>query len=199
VLGFVLIALVYVQMGFLDLSRIGYAEKAVIQGDSFFPLTGLITIDGLINLRFDIVWEAIRHLIMPVLTLAAFYMASIILVTRSSVSEELQKEYVLFAKGMGLKDKRILFTYALRNAMLPAMTHSALTAAQLLTGVFVVEAIFNWNGVSNLLSQTIGIGFPDVDLAMGFCVYSVVVVLSIVFILDLVQGLIDPRVRLGKE
>lgn len=199
VLGFVLIAIIYVQMGFLDLSRIGYAEKAIIQGGEFWPVTGLITIDGLLNFRFDIAWQAVRHLILPVATLVAFYLATLVLVTRASVTEELQKEYVLLAKGLGLKDRRILFTYALRNAMLPGLTHSALTAAQLVTGVYVVEAIFNWHGVSELITESMGTGLPDVDLALGFCVYSVIVVLSIVFILDLVQGFVDPRIRLGKE
>ncbi len=199
VMGFVLIAVVYVQMHLLDLSRIGYAEKAIIQGDEFWPLTGLIVFDGMLNLRFDIVWQAIRHLIMPVSTLVAYYLASLILVTRASVTEELQKEYVLLAKGLGLKDSRILFTYALRNAMLPGLTHSALTAAQLVTGVYVVEAIFNWHGISDVLLQSMGSGIPDVSLALGFCVYSVIVVLSIALIIDIGQGLVDPRIRLGSD
>ncbi len=199
VLGFALIAIIYVQLGFLDLSRIGYAERAVIQGGEFWPATGLITIDGLLNLRFDITWQAVRHLIMPVATLAAFYLATLVLVTRASVTEELQKEYVLLAKGLGLKNRRILFAYALRNAILPGLTHSVLTAAQLVTGVYVVEAIFNWHGVSELITESMGSGLPDVNLALGFCVYSVIVVLSIVFILDLVQGFVDPRIRLGRE
>jgi peptide/nickel transport system permease protein len=199
VLGFLLIALVYVQLHFLDLSRIGYAEKAIIQGDGFFALTGLIVVDSLLNLRFDIVWQAIRHLIMPVSTLVALYLATTILVTRASVTEELQKEHVLVAKGLGLKDSRILFTYALRNAMLPGLTHSALTAAQLVTGVYVVEAIFNWHGISDLLLESMGSGIPDVSLALGFCVYSIVVVLSIALILDIVQALVDPRIRLGND
>lgn len=199
ILGFVLIAVIYVQMGFLDLSRIGYAEKSIIQSDGFWSLTGLITIDGLLNLRFDIVWEAIRHLAMPVATLVAFYLATLVLVTRASVNEEIQKEYILLAKGMGLKDRRILFTYALKNAMLPGLAYSALTSAQLITGVFVVEAIFNWHGVSELVTDSMGSGIPDVNLALGFCVYSVVVVLSIVLVLDIIQAFVDPRVRLGRN
>jgi peptide/nickel transport system permease protein len=199
VLGFVMIAIIYVQMGFLDLSRIGYAEKTIIQGSEFWPVTGLITVDGILNFRFDIAWQAVRHLAMPVTTLVAFYLATLVLVTRASVTEELQKEYVLLAKGLGLKDLKILFTYALRNAMLPGLTHSALTAAQLITGVYVVEAIFNWHGVSEIITQSMGSGLPDVNLALGFSVYNVIVVLSIVFILDLVQGVVDPRVRLGEE
>lgn len=199
VLGLVLIAIIYVQLGFLDLSRIGYAEKAVIQSDGFLPLTGLITIDGLLNLRLDITWQALRHLVMPVVTLAALHLATLILVTRTSVSEELQKEYVLVAKGMGLKDRRILFVFALRNALLPALTHSALTAAQLVTGVYVVEAIFNWHGASELITESMGSGIPDIQLALGFSVYSIIVVLGIVLLLDIVQALVDPRIRLGRE
>jgi ABC-type dipeptide/oligopeptide/nickel transport system permease component len=199
VLGLMLIAIIYAQLGLLDLSRIGYAEKTVIQGNSFFPLTGFITFDSLFNLRFDILWEAIRHLLMPVATLAGLNLATLILITRASVTEELQKEYTLVAKGMGLRDWRILFNFALRNALIPALTHSALTAAQLVTGVYVVEAIFNWHGVSELITDSMGSGFPDIQLALGFSVYSIIVVLGIVFVLDLVQGLVDPRVRVGKE
>jgi peptide/nickel transport system permease protein len=199
ILGFVMIAIIYVQMGFLDLSRIGYAEKTILQGSEFWPATGLITVDGILNFRFDIAWQAVRHLAMPLTTLVAFYLATLVLVTRASVTEELQKEYVLLAKGLGLNDTKILFTYALRNAMLPGLTHSALTAAQLITGVYVVEAIFNWHGVSEIITQSMGIGLPDVNLALCFCVYNVIVVLSIVFILDLLQGVVDPRVRLGVE
>lgn len=194
VLGLALIAICYVQLGLFDLSRIGYAEKAIIQGDTFWSLTGLITIDGLLNFRPDISWQAIRHLVLPVVSLAMLHFATLSLVTRSSVAEELQKEYVLLAKSVGVRDRRILFGYALRGALLPALTHTALTAAQVVTGVYVVEAIFNWHGVSELLTQSLG-GIPDVPLALGFSVYSVIVVLCIMFILDVIQGLVDPRVR----
>ncbi len=196
VLGLVLISIVYVQLGFFDLSRIGYAEKAVIQSDAFTSLTGLITVDGLLNGRLDIFWQAIRHLVLPVITLSALHLASLTLVTRSTVVEELQKEYILLARGIGLKDRLILFRYALKNALVPALNHSAVTAAQVMTGVYVVEAIFNWHGVSELLIQSLG-SIPDVDLALGFSVYSIVVVLVIVLVLDIVQGIVDPRVRAG--
>lgn len=194
VLGLALIAICYVQLGLFDLSRIGQVEKAVIRGEGFWPLTGMITIDGLLNFRPDISWQAIRHLVLPVVTLGALHLATLTLVTRASVAEELQKEYVLMAKGLGLRESRILFGYALRGALLPALTHTALSAAQVVTGVYVVEAIFNWHGVSELLTKSLG-GSPDVHLALGFSVYSVIVVLTIMLILDILQSLVDPRVR----
>lgn len=198
VLGLVLIAIVYVQLGMFDLSRLGYLEQSIIQNPDYWQLTGFITIDGLINLRPDITWQGIRHLVLPVATLITLHLASLILVTRNSVSEELQKEYILLARGVGMRDRAILFRYALRNALLPALTHSALAAAQVMTGVYVVEAIFNWHGVSELLTESLG-SIPDVDLALGFCVYSILVVLSIMLLLDIVQGLVDARLRLGKN
>ncbi len=198
ILGLILITIFYVQLGWFDLSRIGYQESALIRSDQFLAPTGFITLDGLLNLRPDISWEAVRHLVLPVITLAAFHLASLILVTRASVIEELQKEYLLLARSIGMKDRKILFRYALRNALLPALTHTGLTAAQLVTGVFVVEVIFNWNGVSELLTKSLGT-IPDVPLAMGFAVYSVVVVLAVTFVLDIIQGLADPRLHLGEQ
>lgn len=197
VLGLGLIAICYVQLGLFDLSRIGYQEQAIMRSAEFWPITGFITLDGLLNLRPDITWQAIRHLVLPVATLITLHLATLILVTRNSVAEELQKEYVLLARGVGMRDRSILFRYALRNAMLPALTHSALTAAQVMTGVYVVEAIFNWHGVSELLTDSLG-GIPDVQLALGFSIYSILVVLGIMLLLDIVQGFIDPRVRQGK-
>lgn len=197
ILGLMFIAIVYVQMGLFDLSRIGYQEQAIIQSQDFWPITGFITLDGLLNFRPDISWQGLRHLVLPVATLITLHLSSLILVTRNSVAEELQKEYILLARGVGMRDRNILFRYALRNALLPALTHSALTAAQVVTGVYVVEAIFNWHGVSELLTDSLG-SIPDVDLALGFCVYSILVVLSIMLVLDIVQGLVDPRVRQGK-
>jgi len=82
--------------------------------------------------------------------------------------------------------------------LLPALTHSALTAAQVVTGVYVIEAIFNWHGVSELLTRSLS-GIPDVSLALGFSVYSVIVVLVIMLVLDILQGVADPRVRQEKN
>jgi len=196
ILGLMLISVVYVQLGLFDLSRISYREKAVIQSEEFSSYTGFITVDGILNGRLDITWQAIRHLVLPVVTLSALHLASITLVTRVTVLEQLQQEYVLMAKGMGLRRRRILFRYALNNAMVPVLTHSALTAAQVITGVYVIEAIFNWHGVSELLTLSLG-GVPDVNLALGFSTYSIMVVLSMVLLLDIAQAAVDPRVREG--
>jgi ABC-type dipeptide/oligopeptide/nickel transport system permease component len=198
IFGLILITIFYVQIGWFDLSRIGYAESAIIRSDEFHSLTGFITFDGMINLRPGISWEAVRHLVLPVLTLSAFHLASLILVTRASVSEELQKEYLLLARSLGMRDRHILFHHALRNALVPVLNHTAFTAAQVMTGVFVVEVIFNINGISELLTKSLGT-IPDVPLALGVCVYSVIVVLSITLVLDVIQGLVDPRLRIGEE
>jgi peptide/nickel transport system permease protein len=196
ILGLVLIAIVYVQLGLFDLSRIGYAEGAIIRSEDFWQATGLITVDGLLNGRPDITWEALRHLVLPATTLAALHLATLFQVTRSGVVEELQRDYINLAKSMGLGSQRILFGHALKNALLPAFTHAAVTATQLVTGVFVVEVVFNWHGVSELVVDSLGL-IPDVNLALGLSIYSVLVVLALALLLEMIQGLIDPRLRLG--
>jgi peptide/nickel transport system permease protein len=198
ILGIILITVLYVNAGWFGLSRIGIDEAQFIRSDQFNVVTGFLTIDGLINLRPDISWQAIRHLVLPVSTLAAFHFASLTLVTRAVVSEELHKEYLLLARSIGMRDRSILYRYALRNTLVPVLTHTALTAAQVVTGVYVVEVIFNFNGISELLTKSLG-PFPDVPVAMGASVYGVVVVLILTLILDLIQVIADPRLRMGND
>jgi peptide/nickel transport system permease protein len=196
ILGILLITVFYVNAGWFGLSRLGINESQYIRSDQFNSLTGFITIDGLINLRPDISWAAVQHLVLPVATLAAFHLATLTLITRASVKEELQKEYLLLARCLGLRDRNILFRYALHNALVPTLTQTAFTAAQVVTGVYVIEVIFNINGVSELLTKSLG-PFPDVPVAMGVCVYSVIVVLVLTLIFDLIQMIADPRLRTG--
>jgi len=155
----------------------------------------LLTIDGLLNGRLDISLDAIRHLVLPVVTLSLFHWATLGRVTRTSVIEELDKDYIVAAHARGLSPRRILWGHVLRNAAVPGLTSSALSAASLITGVYVVEVVFGWPGVSKLITDSMW--QPDVALAAGFAVYSVLAVLSLMVLLDIIQAIVDPRLREG--
>jgi ABC-type dipeptide/oligopeptide/nickel transport system permease component len=191
-----LLAIFYVGLGWLAPERLSIPNSQVIKSAGFHTYTGLLTLDGLINGRFSITVDALRHLILPVLTLSLVHWAMLGRVTRALSIEELEKEYVMAAKSRGLSNHALVWSHAFPNILAPALASSALSAAALFTGVFVVEVIFNFKGISEIavssISQT-----PDAPAVLGFAIYSVLVVLTIMLVLDITQAIVDPRIREG--
>lgn len=194
ILALVLMTVFYVNLGWFTPERLDYQYLSVIQGESFHSLTGLITIDAFLNGRYDVLENALRHLAMPAVTLSLFHWATLGRLTRSIVSEQRHKEYIVSARARGLAERRILWVHAFRNALAPALISMGLSAATLMTGVFVVEIIFSLNGISEVITHAMS-GIPDAPAALGFAVYSVILVLLLMFVLDVIQAIIDPRVR----
>ncbi|MBN1177862.1 MAG: ABC transporter permease [Anaerolineae bacterium] len=201
IMGLVLLAIFYVGLHWFPPGRISLAYGIDIRADSFRTITGLLTIDALLNSRPDIAFDALRHLALPVFSLSLAHWATLTRVTRTAIIEELDKDYVVAARGRGLSQALAVWRHALRNAMVPALNSSALSAAALVTGVFVIEVIFSLPGVSEPLTQSAQVyaSFfaPDVAVAMGFAVYGVLMVLPLMIVLDFLQAMVDPRIREG--
>lgn len=193
ILGLVLMSFLYVGLHWFLPGFLGMSESLVLRSPSFRSYTGLITIDGLLNGEVGVTLDALRHLAMPVLTLSFFHWATLGRVTRAATIEEMDKGYVTAAHARGLPPRRILWGHVVPNVLVPGLTSSATSAASLVTGVYVVEVVFGWPGVSKLI--TYSIWQPDVALAAGFAVYSVLAVVCIMIVLDVVQVLVDPRFR----
>ena len=195
ILGLMMISFLYVGLRWFAPGRLSADVDTFVKSPAFHGYTGLVTIDGLLNGRPDITLDAFKHLAMPVLTLSALHWATVGRVTRASMLEELHKEYVVAAEARGLPARRVVWRHALRNVLVPALTTSALSAASLMTGVYVIEVVFNFHGVSELIVGSASFGIPDAPSALGFAVYSVMVVLIVMFSLDVIQAVIDPRLR----
>jgi peptide/nickel transport system permease protein len=194
ILALIFIAIFYVQLDWFAPARVSNQTRFEIRDDSYRKPTGFITLDALVNGRYDIFEEALRHLAMPVMTLSLYHWATLGRLTRSTIIETRKKEYIVSARARGVVERRVLWHHAFRNALAPALTSMGLSAASLLTGVFVVEIIFGINGVSEVITKATS-GIPDAPAALGFAVYSVIMVLILMFVLDLVQAILDPRVR----
>ena len=194
VLSIVLMAIFYVGLHWFPPDRLGYEAKMVVDSPSFITYTGLLTIDGLLNRQFDISLDAARHLILPVITLSLVHWATLGRVVRATMIEEMQKEYVTAAKSRGLSDRTILWRHPFPNVIAPALASSALSAAALFTGVFVVERIYNFHGVSDLVMNGLLVA-PDAPTALGYTIYNVVVVMLVMLVLDIFRGVVDPRSR----
>lgn len=197
ILGLWLLSVFYVAVRWFPPERLSQAANLIVtSGDGFTSYTGLVTIDGLLNGAPQITLEALRHLVLPVLTLSLSHWATLGRLTRTSMIEELEKPYVLAGRARGLSSGVVVWRHAFRNALVPALNSTALSAASLVTGVYVVEVIFNFNGIAELVIRSIG-GNPDVGLAAGFAVFSVLLVLPLMLVLDVIQALVDPRIREG--
>ena len=197
ILGLVFISIFYVGLHLFLPGYLSTDQSMAVRGSDFKTFTGLLTVDGLLNGMPDVSGDAARHLVMPVVTLSVFHWATLGRVTRASIIEEANKGYVTAARARGLPRRRILWGHAVPNVLVPSLTTSALGAAALITGVYVIEAVFGWPGVSKLITNSMW--YPDVAMAAGFAVYSVLAVLAVMILLDIIQIFADPRLRQVEE
>lgn len=194
VLGLVLLSIFYAYLHWFPPGRISISTSFELNSPNFQTYTGLLTLDGILNSRFDITIEALRHLVLPATTLSFYHWATLGRVTRAHMVEEMTKDYVTTAHGKGLPVPVIVWVHALRNVLVPSFHSTALSAASLIMGVYVVEVVFGLNGVSEMITGAMAF-IPDTPIAMGFAVYSVLLVLPVMFILDVLTGIVDPRIR----
>jgi len=194
VLALVLLGIFYAGLKWFPPGRLSISEQYIVAGPGFTSYTGLLTLDGLLNDRPDISLSALRHLVLPCITFSMVHWATLGRMTRAMMIEELHKDYVTVARGKGLKERMVIWRHALHNAMIPALNSIALSAASLIMGVFVVEVIFGFPGVSEVIVNSM-LDAPDIVAAMGFAVYSVLLVLPVMLILDVLQAVFDPRLR----
>ena len=194
ILALVLMAIFYVALGWFPPERLSLMNMQVVRSSEFHVYTGMMTIDGLLNGRVDISLDALRHLVLPVITLSLLHWATLARVTRTTIIDELQKDYVVAARARGLPERWVVWGHAFRNSLSPAITSSMLSAASLFTGVFIVEVIYNFKGISDVAVIAVS-NVPDASAVLGFALYSVILVLLLMLALDLLQAIFDPRVR----
>ena len=192
ILAMVLLSFFYVNLSWFSPERSGVTTYLLVNSDQFRQVTGLLTIDGLLNGRLDVTLDALRHLVMPVLTLTLVHWATLARITRTAIIEVKHQDYVVAARSHGIPEKRITWRHMLPNAIAPGLASSVLSSASLVTGVFVVEIIYNFHGISEIATKSMQF-IPDAPAALGFTIYSVIVVLVLMNILDAIQALLDPR------
>jgi peptide/nickel transport system permease protein len=196
ILALVFISVFYINLNWFAPGRISLEYSLNFIKDNFTAYTGLMTLDALLNGRFDVFIDSFRHLAMPVIVLSLYHWATLARVTRSTMILEKDKEYILSAKARGVSSHRVVWHHAFYNMLSPSLTSMTLSAAFIITGVFVVEIIFDFDGVSSVILDAMN-GTPDAPAALGFAVYSVIMVLLLMFVLDVLQAVFDPRIREG--
>ena len=155
-------------------------------------LTGLYLLDSLLTARFDVFWDALRHLVLPAVTLSFGSLATITRFTRSGVLDTLQKEYVAYETAVGYPRWLLIGVYVLRNSVVATVTQIGLLFGALLAGAIVVESVFDWPGIGSYAVFAIFTSDYKAILAVTLLVGIVYALVNIA--VDVVHGIIDPRV-----
>ncbi|MGG0719502.1 ABC transporter permease [Robertmurraya massiliosenegalensis] len=142
-------------------------------------------------------WTHLRYLILPAISLGTIQAALVARMTRSSMLEVLNKNYVKTARAKGVKEHKVVTKHALRNAFLPILTVIGQSFGTLVTGAVVVETIFNLPGLGQLIINSIE--RRDFAVIQGVVLFVTLIYVFINLIVDLLYGVIDPRVRLERK
>jgi peptide/nickel transport system permease protein len=156
-------------------------------------VTGMYTLDALLAGRWSTFWDAFKHLILPASVLAAWNMGLLTRYTRSAVLEVMDQDYIRAAKAKGLPPRSIVFGHILRAALPSIITVIGLAFANVMTGAVLVENIFSWPGLGEYAYQSST--SLDLPAIAGVSLFIAVVYIVINFIVDVLYGVLDPRVR----
>jgi peptide/nickel transport system permease protein len=156
-------------------------------------VTGMFVLDGILTREWDAAWDALEHLILPAVALATIPFAVIFRITRASVLDVLDEDYVRTAEAKGLTAKVIRGRHVLRNAMLPVVTTIGLQVGGLLSGAVLTETVFSYRGVGEALATS----FREKDYAVlqVLILAAAVIYVVINLLVDIAYAVIDPRIR----
>ncbi len=158
------------------------------------PVTNFPILDSLLTRNWVAFKDSAIHIILPAVTLAAYPIGLVARMTRASMLEVLEQDYIRTARAYGTKDFIVTYFYALKNAISPTLTVIGLTVAWLLTGTFFVEIIFTWPGLGMFtVSSLLNMDYPAI---MGMTLFGATAYVLINSIVDLLQAWIDPRINL---
>jgi ABC-type dipeptide/oligopeptide/nickel transport system permease component len=177
---------------------LGWAPPPLGRLDVFYTappqITGFYLIDSLIAGDFEVFRAALAQLILPGLTLAIFSLAPIARITRASMLAVLASDYVRTARASGLSAYRVIVTYAFRNAMLPVVTTLGMVFSFLLGANVLVEKVFAWPGIGSFAVEALIAS--DYAPVQGFVLTMAVMYVALNLLIDILYGVVDPRVRL---
>jgi len=157
------------------------------------PVTGFMLIDTLLSGEKGAFTSALRHLILPAIALGTIPLAAIARMTRSSMLEVLGEDYIRAARAKGLPPWRVIGLHALRNALIPVVTVIGLMVGVLFAGAILTETIFAWPGVGKWLVESVR--RRDYPVLQGGVLLVACVVIAVNLTVDLLYGLINPRIR----
>jgi len=195
VFGLLVLLIFYARLEWFPPGRLTDWASQIVQSDAFTRYTQLNTVDALLNGRLDIFADALRHMVLPVLTLSYIQWALLLKITRSAMLEALRQDYVTTARAKGLAERDVINGHARPNALIPVATVSGLTIVGLLNGVVFTETIFNYPGIGSAAADA-AISL-DVLTVLGFVLFTATLLIVTNLVVDVMYAFLDPRVRLS--
>jgi peptide/nickel transport system permease protein len=187
------IGLVALYVGFYRLGWFPGGERLSPGTNPPPSVTGLYTIDGLLDGNWGLFVQAFRHLLLPALVLAAANVSLLTRFTRAAVLEVIGNDYVRAARAKGMPERIVVVRHILRAALPSVVTVLGLVFANVLTGAVLVEKIFSWPGVGQY-AYNAAVNL-DVPAIAGVSMFVALVYVTVNFVVDVLYGVIDPRIR----
>jgi peptide/nickel transport system permease protein len=157
-------------------------------------VTGMYTIDALIAGEWATFWSALSHVLLPALVLAAYALSLFTRFTRSAVLDVVNQEFVRTARAKGLSELVVAWRHVLRAALIPIITIAAVMFSIMLSGTIFIESIFSWPGLGEYAYQSAT--NLDLPAILGVTLFIGVIYITLNFCVDMLYGVIDPRIRL---
>jgi peptide/nickel transport system permease protein len=191
-LGMILIAVFGVQLGWLPFE--GWSATTLAEEDYYHTRWWLL--EPLFRLDFGVFLTALKHIALPSIALSTIPLATITRMTRSSMLEELGKDYVTTARAKGLPERVVVKRHVRRNALIPIITITGLQLGTLLSGAVLTERVFSWPGLGTyMVDAALRVNH---SVLMGCMLLFVVIFVLVNLIVDMLYGVIDPRIRHGR-
>lgn len=164
-----------------------------IAGAFFTPITKFYIVDSIIKGDLGLLINALKHIAMPAFTLGLILSGLIGRMSRSSMLEVIDKDYVTTARSKGLTERKVNYKHALRNALIPIVTVMGLQFALLMAGAILTETTFSWPGIARYLLRSIDA--RDYNAIQGTVVWIAILISTVNLIVDIVYAQLDPKVR----
>jgi peptide/nickel transport system permease protein len=160
------------------------------------PITGFLVLDSILHRDWVALTDALKYLVLPSLVLSVNMTGLLLRMTRSSMLEVLSEDYIMTARAKGLSERAVIWQHALKNARITIITVVGLEFGALISGSIIVETVFAWPGIGQLLLQ--GITARDYPLITGLVLIYTTLFILVNLIVDFLYAAADPRIRLGK-
>ena len=194
IFGLLVLMIFYARLGWFPAGRLSDWANRIVLSSSFHRYTSMNSLDALLNGRIDIFIDALRHLVLPVITLSYLSWALILRVTRSSMLEALRQDFVTTARAKGLEERVVINRHVKPNAMIPVATIGGLTIVGLMNGVVITETVFNYRGMGWFFANSALT--LDVISVLGVVIFNAVILVLGNLIVDVLYVYLDPRIRL---
>ena len=181
----------FARLGWLPVA--GQYDSALDATSPLYTVIGVPIVDAALTGNWPVFGSAALHMVLPVIAIAAFPVGAVALVTRGAMLENLGEEHVRMVRALGFRERSVLGRFAMRPSLPPILALTALVFAYSLTNSFIVESVFNWPGLGSYAIKSIQ--SLDIPAILGVTLVVAIIYVFINLAVDIVQALIDPRVR----